>query len=43
MNDKEQFEIELKRYCDTRSFYSVDELLLSKNDSKSAQSNVYIS
>jgi hypothetical protein len=42
MNEEAQYGVELKRYCNTCSFYSVDEFLLSKNDSKSVQSFVYI-
>jgi hypothetical protein len=42
MNDKAQFGVEPKRYCNSRSFYSVDEFLLSKNFSKSAQSILYM-
>jgi hypothetical protein len=32
MNEKAKFEVALKRYLNTHSFYSVDEFLLSKND-----------
>jgi len=33
MNKKAQFKIALKRYLNTHSFYSVEELLTFKNDS----------
>jgi hypothetical protein len=33
MNEKAEFKVALKRYLNTCSFYSVDEFLLSKNDS----------
>jgi hypothetical protein len=33
MNEKAEFEVALKRYLNTHSFYSVDEFLLPKNDS----------
>jgi hypothetical protein len=32
-NEKAEFKVALKRYLNTHSFYSVDEFLLSKNDS----------
>jgi hypothetical protein len=34
MNEKVEFKVALKRYLNTHSFYSVDEFLSSKNDSK---------
>jgi hypothetical protein len=33
MNEKGEFKVALKRYLNTHSFYSIDEFLLSKNDS----------
>jgi hypothetical protein len=33
MNDKAKFKVALKQYLNTHAFYSVDEFLLSKNDS----------
>jgi hypothetical protein len=33
MNEKAEFKVALKQYLNTHSFYSVDEFLLSENDS----------
>jgi hypothetical protein len=33
MNEKAKFKVALKQYLNTHAFYSVDEFLLSKNDS----------
>jgi hypothetical protein len=33
MNEKAQFKVALERYLSTRPLYSVDEFILSKNDS----------
>jgi hypothetical protein len=33
MNEKAEFKVVLKRYLNTHSFYTIDEFLLSKNDS----------
>jgi hypothetical protein len=35
LKEKAKFEVALKRYLNTHSFYSVDEFLVSKTDSSS--------